>query len=142
MIRRIGYGCVVESMALKVAYVRVVAFGYLVVLAFLSLNPWLRPAAEGNSDKIEHAIAYAGLTVLMFMCVGGARAWQARRPWLHVIAVMTISMAIGAALEVAQSLFTHNRVGSVSDAVANGVGVTLGATLFALAGWAYAKWRA
>ena len=41
---------------------------YLLALAFLSLNPWLRPSsapAPGGLpwDLIDHAIAYAGLAL-------------------------------------------------------------------------------
>jgi len=48
---------------------------YFVMLAFLSLNPWLRPdssPAIGNIawDKIDHAAAYCLLSLLLMSATG------------------------------------------------------------------------
>ena len=54
---------------------------YLIILAFLSLNPWLHPdssLAIGNIawDKIDHATAYCILS-------GGASYWHTRSSWVR-----------------------------------------------------------
>jgi len=102
---------------------------YLLVLGFLSLNPWVRPASRDDifsPDKVEHALAYGGLAIIVFFCLtksGNGYIRHASRAW---IAAMFISALIGIFLEVAQSLFTYNRTGSVEDAVANAIGAGLG----------------
>jgi VanZ family protein len=102
---------------------------YLAVLGFLSLNPWVRPASrEGvfSPDKIDHGIAYAGLTIIVYFCLACSRAgavWSKRDCW---IASILASACFGIFIEIAQSAFTSNRAGSVDDAVANAIGGLIG----------------
>lgn len=102
---------------------------YLLVLGFLSLNPWVRPASRGDvfsPDKIEHALAYGCLAIIVFFCLTKSHnryIYNTSRAW---IAAMFISAFIGVFLEVAQSLFTYNRTGSVEDAAVNTIGASLG----------------
>lgn len=107
----------------------------LVVLGFLSLNPWFRPASrEGifSPDKLEHALAYGGVAIIAFLCLttarNGSMASQASmhntaRAW---ITALSFSALVGIAMEFAQSLLTVNRTGSVADAIANAIGAALG----------------
>ncbi len=118
--------------------------GYLSVLAFLSLNPWLRPSsapAPGGIpwDLIDHAIAYAGLAVLAILCLRGrVRGWA-----LPVLALL-LSASLGFFIEFCQSWFTSSRNFSYSDAYANGCGALLGVIAFwgaqALAGMGIQPW--
>lgn len=110
-------------------------WGYLVLLAFLSLNPWVGPPAGGSLlpwDKAAHAAAYGGLSVLTFMA--WERAWRPRlktalRIWL---AAVLAAAAYGALMEVAQGTLTTYRDASVGDALANAAGAALGAAAGAL----------
>lgn len=97
---------------------------YLLVLGFLSLNPWVQPASKDDilsPDKLMHGIAYGGLPCLKNLHFG--YFGNTVRVWMGTI---LISSLIGVLLEIAQSLFTYNRTGSVEDAVANTIGVGLG----------------
>jgi VanZ family protein len=102
---------------------------YLAVLGFLSLNPWVRPRSTDaifSPDKLEHALAYGGLAIIVFHCIARSRrpdSSGAARAWLAAILISTL---VGILIEVAQSLFTSNRVGSVDDAAANAIGAGLG----------------
>jgi len=116
---------------------------YLSALLFLSLNPWVRPAT-GNDlfspDKVEHALAYGGLAIIAFVCLvrwrngsigGTAHAWL----WAVLFAAV-----VGGLLEIAQSLLTHNRTGSVEDAVANALGAVLGFAAYQFVQAIRARW--
>lgn len=97
---------------------------YLSVLVFLSLNPWVRPASTGSifsPDKLEHVCAYALLTCILFYCL--ARSRNTAHAWL---AAIITAVMIGILIEIAQTLFTSDRSGSVGDALANGGGAALG----------------
>ena len=102
---------------------------YLLVLGFFSLNPWIRPTSTENvfsPDKIDHAIAYGGLAIIIFFCFAKLHnryITSTSRAW---IAALVTSVLIGILVEIAQSLFTYNRTGSVEDAVANAMGAALG----------------
>lgn len=115
---------------------RVIVLAYLTVLSFLSLNPWLRPKDSGGAfspDKIDHAIAYAGLAIVIYLCLFPPRQ---PRAWVFAVAGAT---STGILIEVAQSLFTTNRSGSVDDAVANAVGALLGFVLFRSAEYLHSR---
>ena len=105
---------------------------YLATLAFLSLNPWLRPSGgdafgEIAWDKVDHAMAYGGLTVLLIAALGKTL----RGYWLPLAAIL-VSAALGAFMEYCQAWFTETRQFSVVDAYANGVGAIFGALEFGL----------
>lgn len=122
------------------ALVRGAALCYFLLLAFLSLNPWLRPVSEGIWDKVDHAIAYAGLTLLILFSVrrtGGGHAGISFVVWTIA---MGISFFVGAALEIAQSMLTRNRAGSLADLLANVVGILMAYVIFAFARFVYLKW--
>lgn len=102
---------------------------YLIILGFLSLNPWLLPdpnQAIGNItwDLLDHAVAYGGLSVLMMF------ALRQNRPWLMTSVVILASSLTGILLEYSQYWFTLNRQFSLFDAAANVCGSVLGALAF------------
>lgn len=108
---------------------------YLSVLLFLSLNPWILPASTESifsPDKLDHAIAYGGLVVILYFCFVTARPKIAN----HVVSAwvwsLSLAMLTGILIEIAQSLFTRNRTGSVEDAVANAIGALIGFGVFHL----------
>jgi len=115
---------------------------YLSVLMFMSLNPWVRPESGGDIwwDKIDHAVAYAGLAILVFSCSKRAKVWHVRSAVAAWPSAMMISFLIGAALEIAQSVLTVNRSGSLADVAANAMGVLLGFVVFMFARFVYVKW--
>jgi len=104
---------------------------YLLALLFLSLNPWLRPASTASllsPDRLGHALAYGGLAVILYLClrkniVDSGSAW---------IAALLVAIAAGIQIELAQTLFTHHRSGSLADAAANVIGAGLGYIAFHL----------
>jgi VanZ family protein len=99
---------------------------YILVLTFLSLNPWVLPGstvAFGHVtwDKIEHTIAYgafAGLILYVFKFV--------KRKLLASITVLLVCSIIGIGLEFCQYWFTSTRNFSLGDAGANVLGACLG----------------
>ena len=106
---------------------------YFVILAFLSLNPWLHPdsgQALGNIawDKIDHAAAY-GLLSLLLMSTYRFHKQQ----WIISFMVLLTCSLVGVLLEYCQLLFTSTREFSYYDAVANAFGAVLGVALF----WCY-----
>ena len=106
---------------------------YFVMLAFLSLNPWLRPdsgqAIDNFSwDKIDHAAAY-GLLSLLFMSAYRRHKQQ----WVVSFMVLLTSSLVGVLFEYCQLWFTSTRQFSYYDAIANVFGAVLGVTLF----WSY-----
>lgn len=104
---------------------------YLLVLLFLSLNPWLRPASTASllsPDRLDHALAYGGLAVILYLClqnsiIDSGSAW---------IVALLAAIAAGILIELAQTLFTPHRSGSFADAVANAIGAGLGYMAFRL----------
>lgn len=108
-------------------------FVYLVILGFLSLNPWLLPSsalAIGSIswDKLAHAVVYAGLSLLMLMSL---RNWQ--RPLILSMFLVLLSCSlIGVFWEYCQNWFTLKRQFSLYDIAANIFGVVLGLLCFGL----------
>lgn len=103
---------------------------YLIVLGFLSLNPWLRPdsnQAIGSItwDLLDHAVAYGGLSVLMICAFR-----QQLRSWVLISGVVLASSLTGVLFEYSQYWFTSNRQFSFFDAAANVCGATLGVLVF------------
>ena len=47
---------------------------YVVILAFLTFNPWILPGSSMlvgiELDKLEHAIAYSGMSFLIMLAYG------------------------------------------------------------------------
>lgn len=108
--------------------------GYLSVLFFLSLNPWIRPVTRNgvfSPDKIDHAIAYGGLSLIIFLClVKSLKGREHGKAWVLAI---SIAMLIGILIEISQSLFTLNRTGSLADALANATGAVAGFAVYHVA---------
>ena len=106
---------------------------YLVILAFLSLNPWLHPdssPAIGNIawDKIDHTFAYCGLSLLLLSTYR-----HHKQLWRISFIVLLASALIGVLFEYCQLWFTATRQFSYDDALANVFGAALGVILF----WCY-----
>lgn len=102
---------------------------YLGALGFLSLNPWFKPSGETAFglipwDKIDHAVAYGGLTVLLVLALS-----KTRRRKTAVGGGILIASAIGLLTEFCQAWFTDSRMFSYLDACANGVGALTGAVV-------------
>lgn len=103
---------------------------YLVILGFLSLNPWLRPDSNLAIgfvpwDLLDHAVAYGLLSVLMMLAFR-----RQDRPWVMTSIVIMTSGLIGVFLEYCQYWFTVNRQFSLFDAAANVCGAVLGVIVF------------
>ena len=106
---------------------------YIVILVFLSLNPWLHPdssLAIGNIawDKLDHAAAYGGLALLLMSLFR-----RHRRQWIISVKVLLLCCLVGILIEYCQLWFTSTRQFSYSDAGANVFGAILGVSLF----WCY-----
>jgi len=111
---------------------------YLVILGFLTLNPWLRPDSNLAIgfipwDLLDHAVAYGLLSVLMMLTFR-----QQDRPLIMTSIVITASSLIGVLFEYCQYWFTSNRQFSFFDAAANVCGAVLGVIVF-WGVWAYRK---
>lgn len=108
-------------------------FVYLIILGFLSLNPWIQPGSGKvigfvAKDMAAHAAAYGGLSLLMLISL---RKWQ--RPLIVVMFVVLVSCsAIGVFFEYCQSWFTSSRQFSFHDIAANVFGSMLGLLCFGL----------
>ena len=106
---------------------------YLIILAFLSLNPWVHPASSlaiGNIswDKIDHAIAYSVFSLLLMT------VYRSHKPlWVASFMVLLTSPLVGVLFEYCQLWFTSTRQFSYYDVIANVFGAVLGVTLF----WCY-----
>ena len=111
---------------------------YLIILGFLSLNPWLLPDSKPavgliTWDLLDHAAAYALLSVLMMIVFR-----QQFRPLVMTSIVILASSLIGVFFEYSQYWFTSVRQFSFYDAVANVFGAVLGVVIFWRA-WIYRK---
>jgi VanZ family protein len=103
---------------------------YFVILAFLSLNPWLQldsGQAIGDIawDKIDHAAAYCLLSLMLM--------WTNRchkQRWVVSLMVLLTCPLVGVLFEYCQLWFTSTREFSYYDAVANAFGAVLGVALF------------
>ena len=106
---------------------------YIVILAFLSLKPWLHlgssPAIGAIAwDKLDHSAAYGGLSVLLMWAYR-----EYRQQWLVSLTVWLAGSMIGLLFEYCQLWFTSSREFSYYDAAANVFGALAGVVLF----WGY-----
>lgn len=84
----------------------------------LALMPLQAPAVDiSQIDKLEHAAAFA------FLWLIGRRAGLPRWPLALGL------LAYGAAIEVAQGVFTQSRQADALDWLADAAGITVGAAL-------------
>ncbi|MDD5035700.1 MAG: VanZ family protein [Methylococcaceae bacterium] len=107
-----------------------IVLSYVLLLVFLSLNPWLRPDAHQavgfiTWDLVDHAAAYGLLTVLLLSQI----KWRGRQSMITLLAVM-VSAALGVFLEFGQLWLTSVRSFSWFDAYANIFGAVMGAFAF------------
>jgi VanZ family protein len=88
----------------------------MLTVLVLALIP-LKQSSQGipHADKMAHAVAFAGLSML------AVAAWPGR--WLPVAVGM---LGFGAAIEVMQGAFTMARQASWLDLSADAVGIALG----------------
>jgi VanZ family protein len=103
---------------------------FLIILGFLSLNPWLRPESTQaiglvTWDLIDHAAAYSLLSVLMMLAFR-----QQDRPLVMASIVIPAASLTGVLFEYCQYWFTVNRQFSIFDATANVCGAVLGVIVF------------
>ena len=106
---------------------------YCAALAFLSLNPWARPDSgqaigEVAWDKIDHAIAYCLLSLLM-MSVFRFYKQQKR----VVTLVLLMSSGLGILLEYCQLWFYVNPHVFLRYVIANVFGAVFGVIVYSLA---------
>jgi VanZ family protein len=103
---------------------------YLVILCFLSLNPWLLPdprIAIGliTWDLIDHAIAYGFLSILLL-----STCWNREPPLTRTALVLLTASLIGISVEYGQYWLTFTRHFSFYDTLANIFGAVLGTIMF------------
>lgn len=108
-------------------------FIYVVILAFLSLNPWLQPGSSPAIgaiawDKIDHTVAYCGLSLLLMLVYR-----EHKQLWLVSFVVLLVGSLMGVLFEYCQLWFTSTRQFSYYDAAANVFGAVSGVALF----WCY-----
>jgi VanZ family protein len=79
--------------------------GYVSVLGFLSLNPWIRPTSTDSifsPDKFDHAIAYGGLVIIVFFCFARLKNRYINSASSAWIAAWLVAVLIGILIEIAQ----------------------------------------
>ncbi len=106
---------------------------YLAVLLFLSLNPWVLPKSTDSifsPDKLDHAVAYGGLVMILYFCFSRTAIKFKNNSKLSWLISIVVAISTGISIEIAQSLFTTNRTGSIEDALANATGAVLGVVIF------------
>lgn len=103
---------------------------YLVILVFLTLNPWLLPSSHSaigflTWDMIAHASAYGVLSTVLLM------TFIRKDSSLTLTALIILACgSSGILLEYCQYWFTSNRQLSLHDALSNFTGALLGAIAF------------
>lgn len=103
---------------------------YLVILAFLTLNPWIHPDSSPISDfiswdKIDHSIAYC----IMSLWLMSVYSFRSRQLAVALMAFLTSSLT-GLFFEYLQLWFTSTREFSYLDVMANVFGAALGVMLY------------
>lgn len=117
---------------------KLLLLSYLIILGFLSLNPWVLPDPKPAMgvitwDLLDHAIAYGLLSILMMIALR-----QQPRPLVMTSIVVLASSLVGVLFEYGQYWLTSTRQFSFYDAVANAFGAVLGvAVLWSF--WIYRK---
>ena len=103
---------------MKTSILRLLFWAGVIGLSVVSVTPgeFLPHLGFNIWDKLQHVLAYAGVSVL------GGLAYPAKK---NIAAIFLGLVALGAALEVIQS-FVPNRVPGFGDAIANAVGTGIG----------------
>jgi VanZ family protein len=89
------------------------------------------PAWFPNADKFEHAVGF-GLPVTLVLTALTLRARDRRRPLGRMVPVLVIAIFVAHAVlsEIIQHFFYRYRTGDPLDALADSVGVALGAGVY------------
>ena len=98
---------------------RLILLIYVLLVILVSLLPG-SGASYGQTDKVGHFLAYAGMAIL------AALSFEGRIPRL---AALLGAIVLGGLLEWGQS-FIPGRDMSLLDGIANGLGVLVGALIF------------
>jgi VanZ family protein len=107
-----------------------VALGIALTITALSLGPVIeRDKVVTFQDKIEHLVAYAGLAAAVGRWLWLLRGRPAAGVWRVGAVALVAATAWGGAVEVMQGALT-DRVMSVWDGIANGVGAALGVAIW------------
>ena len=88
-------------------------------ILYLSLQPANGSVGPLYADKVQHALAYGVLTALM------ALGW----PKTRLLILIIVASVFGIGIEIAQGLGGQGRMLSAYDAVANGVGAMIAASI-------------
>jgi VanZ family protein len=101
---------------------------FIVCAVITSLVPGQKLPPMGVSDKLEHTLAYAMLT-LWFTGV---------YPRASYVRIGLGMLALGVAIEIAQGAMPFGRQTDVRDVIANSLGIALGlgVALIGIGGWA------
>lgn len=117
---------------------KLLLLSYLIILGFLSLNPWVLPDPKPAMgvitwDLLDHAVAYGLLSALMMAAFG-----QQHRPLVMTGIVVLTSSLVGILFEYGQYWLTSTRQFSYYDAVANVFGAVFGVVVL-WSVWIYRK---
>ena len=101
---------------------------FVACAVILSLIPGQKLPHTGVSDKVEHALAYALLTLWFTGVYPRSSYWR----------IGLGMLALGVAVEIAQYAMPFGRQMEARDVIANSLGILLGllAAMVGLGGWA------
>lgn len=91
---------------------KLLAVLFAAAIFYLSFQPASGLPGPPYADKVQHALAYAILTILM------ALGW----PKIRLPGIVCMAIIFGVGVEIAQGMGAQGRIVSVHDAIANGVG--------------------
>lgn len=120
----------------RAAFVLVLAAAYWVVLFVLTHLPIRMPASLAGFDKLQHAIAFCGLAVLL--CTAAGLFWPLSKRLL--IGVLLVIAAYAALDEISQG-WVRYRTPDPWDWCADLVGASLGVALYAVVRKRWSKTR-
>lgn len=101
---------------------------FIVCAVIVSLVPGQKLPPTGVSDKLEHSVAYALLTLWFTGIYPRTSYWR----------IGLGMLALGIAIEIAQGLMPFGRQTDIRDVVANSLGIVLGLGIafVGFGGWA------
>jgi len=109
--------------------IRFALLAYVLLVVLVSLLP-SGGISIGNSDKVGHFFAYAGIAILALLSFEGRFAR---------LAALLGAVGLGAILEWGQS-FVPGRDMSLADGITNALGVLVGALFFRFFGHTLLNW--
>jgi len=110
------------SLSLLISWALFIGWALLVLWASLDARPF-RPLVKLLSwDKLQHALAYALLTLFGGLALRSLFPRHALRSWL---VALCFSVCYGAIVEILQHLMTRSRTGDPLDLLADLVGAAL-----------------